>query len=216
MVGSVPAAFGGAYTLHEFSSSKTNVEYLLGYALLIGAAAMVLRAFLDHRRGQREVSAVREIEIRPVPTIIVGVIGGFIVGMTSVGSGSLMIVLLLFLYPMLSANRLVGTDLAQAVPLTVAAALGALAFGTVNFDVTGSIILGSVPAVLVGAYFSSRAPDGWVRPVITFVIFASGLKYAGLSTTDLGWTLVGVLGASFVVWLWTRRPWMQAINEQPD
>lgn len=216
MTGSIPAAFAGAFALHEFSSSKTHVEYLLGYALLIGAAAMVLRAYLDHRRGQREVRAVREITVRPIPTTMIGVVGGFIVGMTSVGSGSLMIVLLLFLYPMLSASRLVGTDLAQAVPLTVAAALGALAFGTVNFAVTGSIIIGSVPAVLVGAYFSSRAPDSWIRPAITFVIFASGLKYAGLSTTELGWTLVFVLGAIFVAFVWTRRPWQQSTQAQVE
>jgi len=99
--------------------------------------------------------------------------------MTSVGSGSLMIVLLLFLYPMLGANQLVGTDLTQAVPLTLAAALGALAFGHVEFSVTTSIIIGSVPAVFVGSLISSRAPDHFIRPVITFVIFASGLKYVG-------------------------------------
>ena len=94
--------------------------------------------------------------------------------MTSVGSGSLMIVMLLFLYPMLGANQLVGTDLTQAVPLTVAAALGALAFGHVEFSVTTSIIIGSVPAVIVGSFISSRAPDRYIRPAITFVIFASG------------------------------------------
>ena len=80
--------------------------------------------------------------------------------MTSVGSGSLMIVMLLFLYPMLGANQLVGTDLTQAVPLTVAAALGALAFGHIEFSVTASIIIGSIPAVIVGSFISSRAPTG--------------------------------------------------------
>jgi uncharacterized membrane protein YfcA len=133
-------------------------------------------------------------------------IGGLIVGMTSVGSGSLMIVLLLFLYPMLGANQLVGTDLTQAVPLTLAAALGALAFGHVALPVTGSIIIGSVPAVLVGSFFSSRAPDHVVRPAITFVIFASGLKYVGMGTTALGWTLCAVLLASGAIWLSEARP----------
>ena len=78
--------------------------------------------------------------------------------MTSVGSGSLMIVLLLFVYPAIGANQLVGTDLTQAVPLTLAAALGALAFGHVEFDVTASLIIGSVPAVLVGSLLSSTSP----------------------------------------------------------
>ncbi len=116
--------------------------------------------------------------------------------MTSVGSGSLMIVLLLFLYPMIGAKQLVGTDLVQAVPLTLAAALGALAFGHVEFAVTLSLIIGSVPAVFVGSLVSSSAPDRFVRPAITFVIFASGLKYVGLETTALGWTLCGVLLAA--------------------
>ena len=107
-----------------------------------------------------------------------------------------MIVLLLFAYPAIGANQLVGTDLTQAVPLTLAAALGALAFGHVEVPVTASIILGSVPAVLVGSLISSRAPDRYIRPVITFVIFASGLKYVGLGTTALAWTLGAILLAA--------------------
>jgi hypothetical protein len=101
----------------------------------------------------------------------------------------------------------VGTDLTQAVPLTAAAALGALAFGHVELAVTTSLILGSVPAVLVGSMLSSTAPDRYVRPVITFVIFASGLKYIGLSTEALGWVLVSVLLAAFIAWAVIKRPW---------
>ena len=85
--------------------------------------------------------------------------------------------------PTLGANQLVGTDLTQAVPLTLAAALGALAFGHVEFGITTSLILGSVPAVLLGSLFSSSAPDRYVRPAITFVVGASGLKYVGVGTT---------------------------------
>jgi uncharacterized protein len=129
--------------------------------------------------------------------------------MTSVGSGSLMIVLLLFLYPTIGANKLVGTDLSQAVPLTLAAALGALAFGHVVFAVTTSLIIGSVPAVLVGSFLSSRAPDRYIRPVITFVIFASGLKYVGVGTTLLGWILCIVLAVSVATWLLIARPWQE-------
>jgi hypothetical protein len=82
------------------------------------------------------------------------------------------------------------------VPLTLAAALGALAFGHVELSVTTSIIIGSVPAVLVGAFLSSRAPDRYIRPAITFVIFASGLKYVGVGTTALGWILCATLLAA--------------------
>jgi uncharacterized membrane protein YfcA len=165
---------------------------------------MVVRWALDVRGGKDRGAALRDLVVKPLPTVIIGMIGGVIVGLTSVGSGSLMIVLLLFLYPMISANRLVGTDLTQAVPLTLSAALGALVFGHVEFGVTISIILGSVPAVLIGSLLSSRAPDKYIRPVITFVILASGLKYVGVPTTALGWTLGLILVAAAVAWVAVR------------
>jgi uncharacterized protein len=202
-LGSVPMAFLGAWLLHRLghtSSSQQNVEILLGAALLAGAAAMVVRFAMDRRSGPRT-GKVAEVRVRPVPTVLIGMAGGLIVGMTSVGSGSLIIVLLLFTYPLLSAGQLVGTDLAQAVPLTGAAALGALAFGHVEFGVTASIIVGSVPAVLIGSLLSSRAPDRYIRPAITFVIFASGLKYVGVGTYALGWTMGAVLLAAGAYWL---------------
>ncbi|MGO9029116.1 MAG: sulfite exporter TauE/SafE family protein [Acidimicrobiales bacterium] len=210
VAGSVPMAFLGAYLLHlmgHAKASQANIERALGAALLVGAASMVLRYFLDRRAGHQRQAAVHDLVIRPVPTVLIGMVGGLIVGMTSVGSGSLMIVMLLFLYPMLGANQLVGTDLTQAVPLTVAAALGALTFGHVEFSVTTSIVIGSVPAVVVGAFLSSRAPDKYIRPAIAFVIFASGLKYVGLGTTALGWVLCATLLASAVFWLFYVRPW---------
>jgi uncharacterized protein len=201
-LGSVPAAFLGAYLLHLLGkNSGTHVEQALGAALLTGAAAMVIRYVMDLRGGRDRAAALRELVIRPLPTVTIGLVGGVIVGLTSVGSGSLMIVLLLFVYPTIGAGRLVGTDLTQAVPLTLAAAAGALVFGHVEFGVTISIIIGSVPAVLVGSLFSSRARDAYVRPVIAFVIFASGLKYVGVGTTALGWTLAAVVAAGVVGWI---------------
>jgi uncharacterized protein len=214
-LGSVPMAFLGAWLLKQLgdtSSSQKNVEIALGAALLVGAAAMVVRFFMDRKSGPRT-GKVAEVKIRPVPTVAIGMIGGLIVGLTSVGSGSLMIVLLLFTYPLLSANQLVGTDLTQAVPLTAAAALGALAFGHVEFGVTASIIVGSVPAVLVGSLLSSRAPDRYIRPAITFVIFASGLKYVGVGTYPLGWTMGTVLIAGLGYWLVRTRPWHRPERE---
>ena len=210
VLGSVPSAFLGAYLLHLMGNAKSaqeNIELALGAALLLGSAAMVLRYFLDRRTGERRTAAVHEIVTRPLPTVLIGVFGGIIVGMTSVGSGSLMIVLLLFLYPMIGASQLVGTDLTQAVPLTAAAALGALAFGHVEFGVTLSLIIGSVPAVLVGSLISSSVPDRYIRPVITVVVFATGLKYVGVGTEALGWILCAVLLAAATAWLTIAKPW---------
>src|SRR5271170_5116966 len=210
VLGSVPMAFAGAYLLHVIGHTKSaqqKIEVILGVALLIGAGAMVLRYVLDRHTGARRRGEVHEIAVRPLPTVAIGMLGGIVVGMTSVGSGSLMIVMLLFLYPMLGANQLVGTDLTQAVPLTIAAALGALAFGHIEFSVTTSIIVGSVPAVIVGSFISSRAPDRYIRPAITFVIFASGLKSVGLGSAALGWVLCATLLAIATIWLLYVRPW---------
>jgi uncharacterized protein len=210
VLGSVPAAFLGAYLLHLLGHTKAaqhNIEIALGAALLVGASAMTVRLVLDRRAGNRRTGAIAELRVRPAATVAIGVIGGLVVGMTSVGSGSLMIVLLLFLYPAIGAGQLVGTDLTQAVPLTVAAAIGALIFGHVVFGVTASLILGSVPAVLIGSLISSSVPDRYVRPVIAFVIFASGLKYVGVGTTALGWVLCGMLLLLAVLWLVFGRPW---------
>jgi hypothetical protein len=208
VLGSVPCAFLGAYLLHLIGHAKAaqqNIEVALGAALLVGAAAMVLRFALDRRSGQARIRVVHDVAARPLATVLIGMVGGTLVGMTSVGSGSLMIVMLLFVYPTIGANQLVGTDLTQAVPLTLAAALGALAFGHVEFGVTGSLILGSVPAVFVGSLLSASVPDRYVRPAIAFVIFASGLKYIGVATTALGWILCAALFVAAVLWLVARR-----------
>ena len=219
VLGSVPAAFLGAYLLHLMGHAKSaqkNIEVALGIALLVGAAAMVLRFVLDRRGGQDRSGKIHEVSPHALRTLAIGAVGGIVVGMTSVGSGSLMIVLLLFAYPLLGAKQLVGTDLTQAVPLTLAAALGALAFGHVEVAVTASLVLGSVPAVLIGSMLSSTVPDRYIRPAIAFVIFASGLKYVGLGTTALGWTLCGVLLGCGVAWVWVAQPWRAQRSPAPS
>jgi uncharacterized membrane protein YfcA len=199
-LGSIPAAFAGTYILHLLGNShhaSKEVKLALGVALLLGASAMALRYGLDRRSGGQRTGRLHELTVRPAVTVAIGIVGGLVVGLTSVGSGSLMIVLLLFAYPMIGAKQLVGTDLTQAVPLTIAAAIGALLFGHVEFGVTGSLIIGSVPGVLVGSLLSSTVPDRYVRPVIGLVICASGLKYVGVPSVTLlsimGGLAVGVL-----------------------
>lgn len=206
-VGAVPAAFTGALILHLFGDSKAasqNVLRALGAALLLGAAAMVIRYVLDRRAGQERRGLVREVTPRRWVTVAIGVVGGLVVGMTSVGAGSLMIVLLMFAYPTLAANQLVGTDLFQAIPLTASAALGALVFGHVDVPVTSAIVVGSVPAVLAGSLMSSRVADRYLRPIIGVVILASGLKYAGLPTRELGLVMLTVV-VLLAAWLIRMR-----------
>lgn len=212
--GSVPSAFAGAYLLHLLGHTKAaqaNVEYGLGAALLLGTAAMILRYALDRRTGQQRKGTIDAVTPRPLLTVVIGVAGGLVVGITSVGAGSLMIVLLMFLYPSLGAKQLVGTDLAQAIPLTGAAALGALAFGHVALPVTTSIVVGAVPAVILGSYLSSRVPDQYLRPAIGLVIFASGLKYVGVGAEALGWTAGGVFAAFVAALLIRAQPWRRRL-----
>jgi hypothetical protein len=116
--------------------------------------------------------------------------------MTSVGSGSLIIVSLLFLYPRLTAPSLVGTDLVQAVPLVASAALAHILFGDFSLGLTTSILVGSIPGVYLGARMSSRSPDAVVRRALIFVLLASGLKLLNVPTVWLGW----IMGTIAVVW----------------
>ncbi len=208
-LGSVPMAFLGAYLLSllgDGPGTQHHIEFILGAALLAGAGAMVFRDLQSHRPAGQRSGTMSDLALRPVPTVLISMVGGLMVGMTSVGSGSLMIVLLLFLYPRLSGSQLVGTFLVQAVPLTMAAALGALLFGHVKFGVTTSLIIGGVPAVVIGSFLSSRAPDHYLQPLITFVIFASGLKYVGLGTIALVSVLTAMLAVAGGYWLIRIRP----------
>jgi hypothetical protein len=126
------------------------------------------------------------VRVRPLPTALLGAVGGLVVGLTSVGSGSLIIVVLLALYPKLRANDLVGTDLVQAIPLVTAAALGHAFFGDLQLDLAAAVLIGSVPGVLIGSRISSRAPAGLIRIALVIVLLASALKLFDVPTAAVG------------------------------
>jgi uncharacterized membrane protein YfcA len=181
MAGSVPSAFLGVVLLKRVAAGAAvqgHIKIALGVALLVVIAGLVLRPILG--RG-RPVGRARPqpIVVRPLATFLVGVLGGTVVGLTSVGSGSLMIVMLLVLYPRLSMAEMVGTDLVQAVPLVASAAAAHLLFGDFQLALTGSILIGSLPGVFIGARLSSRAPDFVIRPALCLVLLLSGLKLIG-------------------------------------
>jgi uncharacterized protein len=206
-LGSVPAAFAGVLVLRAIGAAavQDRLQLLLGAVLLVAAAAMVARIVMQSRRVDRAPHEARRV--RPVPTLLVGVVGGLIVGMTSVGSGSLMIVALMFLYPALSTAELVGTDLVQAVPLVLSAALGHLLFGDLQLGLTAALLLGSIPGVYLGARVSSRAPDAIVRPALAFVLLLSALKLLDAPNTVL-LSVVAIAtcaGAAFLVNRLARR-----------
>ena len=150
-LGSVPSAFLGVFVLRGLGGAATVddvVTKALGVALVVAALALIGKAYVSMSRGARDRGGggpnadgdqpPLRIAIRPLPTVLIGMVGGLVVGMTSVGSGSLIIIALMFLYPRLPASQLVGTDLIQAVPLVAAAALGHLLFGDFRLGVTAS------------------------------------------------------------------------------
>jgi uncharacterized membrane protein YfcA len=185
-LGSVPSAFLGVLltrALPDDDAVQHGVQLALGAALVLAAAGLVVKAYTAGRRAKTagsETGPAPAIRVRPLPTVILGAAGGLVVGLTSVGSGSLIIVILLALYPALRPNDLVGTDLVQAVPLVAAAAFGHLFFGDLQFPLAGAILLGSIPGVLIGARLSSRAPGDIVRAALIVVLIASALKLFGL------------------------------------
>jgi hypothetical protein len=178
------------------------VRLALGVALLVVAFGLALRGHLVRSRASQAGEA--PLAVRPLPTVAIGVVGGLVVGMTSVGSGSLMMILLLLLYPRIRLSELVGTDLVQAVPLVASAAVAHMLFGEFQLGLTASILLGALPGVYLGARLSSRAPDHLIRPALVVVLLASGLKLLGVSN---GLVLTGLLAATLgLAVVLARRP----------
>ena len=176
-LGSVPAAFGGVLLLRALGGDNVGalLKPLLGVVLLLAALSMVVKAEIQRRRARAGVVDT-PLVLRPALTVAIGAIGGLMVGLTSVGSGSLIIVMLLFAYPGMRAAELVGTDLVQAIPLVGAAALGHVLFGAVQLGLTLSLLVGALPGVYLGARVSAKAPDRILRPTLFVVLLTSGLK----------------------------------------
>ncbi len=202
VAGAVPAAFAGAAVLNSVAHGKAlqnDIELALGAALLVAVGGIAVRTVTQRRSGAHPVDDADWPAVRPLPTVLVGAVGGAIVGMTSVGSGSLMMVALMFLYPSLTGRQLVGTDLVQSVPLVGAAALGQLLFGHVALDVTVSLMIGSLPAVYLGARLSAVASTRLIRPAIAVVLLLSALKLVGVGNSALLAILATALAAGLVV-----------------
>ncbi|MGH3473972.1 MAG: sulfite exporter TauE/SafE family protein [Aeromicrobium sp.] len=199
IVSSVPFAFAGAFIIQavggEDSAQQDFVKTALGYALLFTAATYMLRMYLQLRYVTGGNTLVQtDPHLRPVPTMLVGATGGLLVGITSVGSGSLIMVALLLLYPTLSAVRLVGTDLVQAVPLVMAAAIGHILVEGVDWAVLIPLIVGGSPGTFLGARMANWVSQSVIRRGIVIVLSLTGLTMLGVSPE-----LVGIIGAGFLL-----------------
>jgi uncharacterized membrane protein YfcA len=215
-IGSIPSAFCGVFVIKavgDGESVQNLTKSALGVALLVAATGLGVRAYLRLIERARKRNGVLPklpterpaVAVRKVPTVLLGAGGGLIVGMTSVGSGSIIIIALMALYPVLKANQLVGTDLVQAVPLVASAAAAHILFGDFQLALTASLLLGSIPGVWVGAQLSARAPGGLVRRALAFVLLASSLKLFNVSNTVTGYILLVSLLVAPVIWMLVRR-----------
>lgn len=212
MLGSVPFAFAGAFIVRAVGAEESQqafVKLAIGVALLVTATTYVLRVYLELRRGGPPDRPV-DPPVRPLPTLVVGSVGGLLVGITSVGAGSLIMICLLLLYPTLSGVRLVGTDLVQAIPLVVAAAISHVIVTGIDWEILIPLIVGGMPGTYAGARLANRVPPGVIRRGIAIVLSLTGLALVGVPPVA-----VGILGGAFVllgplVWAMVRTRYGQS------
>jgi uncharacterized protein len=221
-LGSVPGALLGVSFLKLLGKGATVqnvVQLALGSVLLLSVSALTAKWLLDRRRSRLvspDQSAPQPLKVRPLATVGIGLVVGFIVGITATGSGTLIIVSLLLIYPQLRGSQTVGTDLTQAIPMVGAAALGHVLFGDFKLALTLSIVLGAVPGVLAGSIISSRSGTGLIRGALSVVLVLSGLKLINVPTKAIGVVLAVALVSAAVVFVARRtsvRPQPQVAGE---
>jgi hypothetical protein len=202
-VGSAPASLLGVTTAtwlkHKYGGGIQSTEgKILGAALLLGALGMLLKSALRVREVADGPFILRRRD--KIAAILIGLFGGYIVGLTSVGSGVFFGLTLLFVFP-LRAHKVVGTDILHAAGLLWVAGFGHLIAGNVDLHAMGWLLIGSIPGVLAGSQFSVKVGDRMLRILLSLVLFASGAKLVEPNGYGwLGWTGVFVVVTALTLW----------------
>jgi uncharacterized membrane protein YfcA len=201
-LGSAPFSLLGVWVAdrieHRYGDSATQVmTYILGGALLFGATGLVLKSFVGKNvMGDDHFQMTTRDRIAAVS---IGIVGGFIVGLTSVGSGTFFGLTMLFVFS-LSAHKVVGTDILHAAALLYVAGFGHWIAGNVDLSTVGWLLIGSIPGILIGSHWSVRIPEAWLRLALADVLAISGLKLVQVPNVVLAVAIgVSVAGALFVV-----------------
>lgn len=189
-MGSLPFAGMTLYVLKNLMAVDKDITgmitFTLGVALLLTASALMVRSVLLHRAAKLQLDdtvsdADNSGRFSPrwekVATVLTGAVLGILVTLSSVGAGALGTVALLFLYPRMSTLKVVGTDLAHAIPLTAVAGLGHLSLGNFDLELLGSLLLGSVPGIWVGSHISAKIPEYFLRPALATLLMVIGVKF---------------------------------------
>src|SRR5437868_6977830 len=192
--GSVPATFLSVLLVqyirkHYGAIINGIIIHAIGFTLILVAIMLVLKPYIMRRLERRNLEVRKqealdgvvssntwEKRYRPLVTALVGAFVGFLVGLTSVGSGTLIIVSLAFLFPRLTAKELVGTDVFQAFMLLASGAIAYLNAGTINWTIAGLLLIGSLPGVVMGSKFSKYVPERFMQPVLAPLLAVSGYQ----------------------------------------
>ncbi len=177
-LGSIPATIltvALLYALHVHGDSASKlISTVLGFALVLTAVTLLFRKQIF------EFAAKRAVEPSPratkVLTIVLGAALGVLITLSSVGAGAIGVTVLIFLYPKLPVARIVGSDIAHAVPLTLIAGAGHLALGSVNLPLLGSLLVGSIPGIIIGSQLTARIPERILRPILAGTLVLVGTK----------------------------------------
>jgi uncharacterized membrane protein YfcA len=184
-LGSLPASLAVVYLLTYVMEKNDGVTQLmtttLGVTLILTAISLIFRSVFTRKSHeialQRKTHHERFGRWQNLLTVLTGIVLGALVTLTSVGAGALGTVTLLFLYPRLATVRIVGTDLAHAIPLTAVAGLGHMHMGNVDLVLLGSLLVGSLPGIYVGSYFSAKIPEKVLRPMLASLLILIGVKF---------------------------------------
>jgi uncharacterized protein len=176
--GSLPATVCTLLLLYslgiEGNAASHLVSFVLGVALLVTAVSLVFRPqilrFAERRFG------TPDLRTSAVTTVVTGAVIGVIVSLSSIGAGALGVTVLLLLYPTLPTSRIVGSDIAHAVPLTLVAGLGHWLLGSVDWPLLGSLLTGSIPGIIIGSYMAARVPDLLLRPMLATTLVLVGAR----------------------------------------
>ena len=176
-VGSIPASALTTLYLKGLDIASDDavatIKFWLGVALLLTSVSVLFRNQLI--RFSKTHGWIKDSWTAPL-TIILGLVLGILVTLTSVGAGALGVTALFIIYPRASINKIVGTDIAHAVPLTLAAGLGHASLGTVDYKLLGILLLGSVPGIWLGSHLSSKIAEHWVRYILALILIFVGFK----------------------------------------
>jgi len=179
-LGSIPSAILTGIALTYLFTDADDYGHLLkntlGVMLILTAVVILLRVRIQRyaqRYNNRNLA-----RYRPVATITMGVLLGIFVTLSSVGAGAIGTAVLMMLYPALRSTHIVGTDIAHAVPLTLTGGLIHMHMGNVDFFLLGSLLIGSIPAIHIGAVLSRKMPEKLLKPLLASLLMILGAKYA--------------------------------------